>query len=1001
MKKDINIQKQIKRRKLMDQVKQQLFHFEKNQGISQKIKNHCYTKIATLEASMYKTKEPVPFAEVDETLLKPIKVGDLWSSESFDCAWFKVKGEIPQTKEGEHVALMIFVGGEGECRDLNGVAINGTTAIVQYVEKLQPVVGKRQVEIPQTMLDAGKIDMWIEAGNNRKMNLPKCAREAKFQQADIVIVNDDIKSYYYDYLALSMQVEQLEKGSDKRVALKNAIDESTALLGDFSAENVAKANAILRSFMSEKSENEFLAYCVGHAHLDLAYLWPVRESKRKAVRTFTNALASMKKYENYVFGASQPQQFEWMEENEPEVFERLKEAVASGNIELQGGMWVEADSNVTSGESLIRQNVYGQAYWKEKFGKISKICWLPDAFGFSANLPQICKKSGMDYFLTTKISWNQQNKFPHDTFKWEGIDGSMLLTAFPPEKNYVSDVTPWMLAQGADEMQEKDDIKIFVSLFGAGDGGGGAGEGHFEMLERCNHITTSPNAKMAPASDYFEALEPQADKLATYKGELYLEKHQGTFTTQSKNKLYNRKIEFLLHNVEALAAQAIAKGYNYPKEQMDKIWKEFLLFQFHDIIPGSSIARVYVESVARYEEMVEELNAIIGDMGKFFETTEEKYAANFNSFDFDGYVAHGSDTYKVSAAAYGFAKAEKVEGEAVSCAVSKDSMENENITVKFDKNGEICSLVDKRSGQEYAKTTLNQLVVYEDKRLFYDAWDIDINYTKQKPTRCKFVSTSSKLTSSGAVRVSKYKYGKSLITQTIKLDTNADSIVFDTTVNWKETHKMMRANFESSVWSKTAICDIQMGHYKRSTQNETSIDKAAFEVVANKYVSLNDGKFGISYITDCKYGWRLKDGLASLNLLRGTVYPDPKADKGIHNFSYAIYVGDSKTVADNTAKTAFNFNNPPKLVNFKADEAFAKVSDKHVVLDTIKPAEDGNGIILRLYEDAEMAKTVSIELAVEGYSAVETNMLEETIGDIDLSSVSFTPFEIKTIRITK
>lgn len=970
-------------------------------GISQTIKNHCYTKIASLDATMYKTKEPVVFAEVDESKLEPISIGTLWSTDSFDCAWFKMKGEIPQTQDGQHVALMIFVGGEGECRDLNGLTINGTTAVVQYVEKLQPVVGKRQVEIPQDMLAAGKIDMWVEAGNNKKMNLPICDREAIFQQADIVIVHDDVKNYYYDYLALSMRAADLEKDSDERTKIEAAIAQSTSLLGDFSTENVAKAAVALKTQMSEKSENKFTAYCVGHAHLDLAYLWPVRETKRKAVRTFSNALASMKKYDDYVFGASQPQQFEWMEENEPDLFEKMKEAVAQDKIELQGGMWVETDSNVVNGESIVRQNLYGQKYWQEKFGKTSKICWLPDAFGFSANLPQICKKSGMDYFVTTKISWNQQNKFPHDTFNWEGIDGTKLLASFPPEKNYVSDVTPAELNRGANELQEKEELDIFLALFGSGDGGGGAGEAHFEMLDRCNKIPTVPNAKMAPAIEYFKKLEPSAEKLSTYKGELYLEKHQGTFTTQAKNKWYNRKIEFMLHNVEALACQAIAKGYEYPKAQIDKIWKDVLLFQFHDIIPGSSIARVYVESVARYQEIVEELTQIIADMGKFFDGTDEKYAANLNSYEFDGYITDEKDTYKVTAPAYGFAKAEKVQGEVSTCKVSKDTMENELLEVKFDKNGEISSLVDKRTGKDFVKNTLNQLVVYEDKKLFYDAWDIDINYTKQKPTRCKFVSSSSKLTASGAVRTSKYKYGKSVVTQTVKLDSNSDMVVFDTHVNWKETHKMMRVNFEGSVWNKTAICDIQLGNYKRSTLNESSIDKAAFEVCAHKYVKFTDDKFGISYLTDSKYGWRLKDGLASLNLLRGTVYPDPKADKGMHEFSYAIYVGDKASVNEDTAKKAYLFNNPPMLMNCKAADGFAKSSKSNVVIDTIKPAEDGNGIIIRAYEDSETATTASVEVAIDGYKAVETNMLEETIGDIDLSNLEFIPFEIKTIRISK
>ncbi|MBO5776172.1 MAG: alpha-mannosidase, partial [Clostridia bacterium] len=427
-------------------------------------------------------------------------------------------------------------------------------------------------------------------------------------------VNEEAKSTYYDALALEYQISLDECKGVKKKSARRALHKALAIAakGDYKG-----ASEILKAEYQVGEENPFTIYATGHAHLDLAWLWPIRETKRKAARTFANQLRNMERYPDYVFGASQPQQFAWMEEMYPELFEELKAAVARGQLEVQGGMWVECDTNVTSGESLIRQNLYGKRYWKEKFGKDMRMCWLPDVFGFSGNLPQILKKCGMDYFLTIKLSWNEHNKFPHRAFVWEGIDDSDVVVHMPPDETYNSEGNAWSLMNAIRNFPEKDKVKNISMLYGIGDGGGGPGEGHIEMLRHESDMKELPKVKFAHTIDFFDKLNEQKDELVRHKGELYLEKHQGTYTSQSNNKMNNRKIEFALHNVEFLASVAAKKGYVYPKEKIEKIWKEVLLYQFHDIIPGSSIHRVYEESVARYEVMLGELKEIREDILAF------------------------------------------------------------------------------------------------------------------------------------------------------------------------------------------------------------------------------------------------------------------------------------------------------------------------------------------------------------------------------------------------
>ncbi len=965
-------------------------------GSLRKMRSACYTKVGSLDAVYSPSSEPVPFEEKDSLEYRPVHKGQIWSAECYGSAWFRFTGKIPESAAGRRVALLIGDRGEGLIYDKEGRPVKGISDIGAFIDFAQPHIGKRYFEIAERAEGGEEIDWFMDAGNNHKPTDKVIT--AKLAQADIVVVNDEIKAVYYDVLALLFQQSVTQKQDPKQKSIARSVKEAIRLV--LKENDPAAAKAVTEKEMDTGEKLPFTAYSTGHAHLDLAWLWPIRETKRKAVRTFTNQLYNMDKYPEYIFGASQPQQFEWIEKKYPELFLKLKEKIESGQLEIQGGMWVECDTNVPSGESLIRQNLYGKRYWREKFGRDMRMCWLPDVFGFSGNLPQILKKCGMDYFETIKLSWNEHNKFPHRTFIWEGIDSSSVIVHMPPDETYNSEGNAWTFHNALKNYPEKDKLNYFGVLYGVGDGGGGPGEGHIEMMSRAKRMKGLPEVRFSEAITLFDRFKQDEDKLVRHKGELYLEKHQGTYTTQAKNKLLNRRIEFSLHNTEFLLALAEKKGMEYPKGALDEIWKEVLLYQFHDIIPGSSIARVYDESVARYEKMLEDLVKIRKEALKVLSDGEEGLSAvNYTSYEAEYPVLFKDAWYKLKLKPYSAGALEPyTPPEKSPLKASANHIESDLYKIEFDPYGNIKSLIAKESGREYCAGYLNKLNVYRDKRLHYNAWDISINYTKHAPREFKLVDSSVKVTDCTVTRENVYRYHRSQIIQKVVLTLGKPLIDFVTTVDWQETHKMLRADFRPAVFSPEVTCDIQMGNIKRSTGDRTKIEKAQFEICAHKWIDVGENA-GIAVITDGKYGYRVKEGLISLNLLRSPMFPAPDADKGVHNISYALYPHEGSYNDAEVQKQAYLYNNRPAIFECKLDISPVFVSsDTHIVIETIKRSEDGEGIIVRAYEDSGSERTVSITGAIEG-KVYETDLLENVSGEASLKDVAFKPFEIKTFKI--
>jgi alpha-mannosidase len=959
------------------------------------IRKHIYIKIGSLDAVYASTAEPVTYADRLKLEYKPIRPGGKWGG-FFDCAWFNFTGNILKEHLDKDLWVRINISGEGLIYDENGNPIKGLAKFLCVADALGSVSGKHLFRLNNP---SEKLNFWVETGNNGFNG--KSTGQAKFKKADILIRNKNIFDLYYDFLTLYLKLTILDKKSIHAKALNLALKKAASILKDYNDDEVNRAREILSAELIKTTpeDDKFTFYATGHAHLDLAWLWPVRETKRKAARTFSNQLDLINNYPDYIFGASQPQQYQWMKDLYPALYGQIKHAVNSGRIEAQGGMWVEADTNVTGGESLVRQMLYGKRFFKDEFDKDMKILWLPDVFGFSGALPQIIKKSGMDYFLTIKLSWNEHNKFPQHSFIWEGIDGSAVLVHMPPEGTYNSEANADAIIDAYNKYVEKHTNKAFLP-FGVGDGGGGPGESHLEIISREYDLEGIKKVKLSTAEEFFRELEMDKSTLNSYQGELYLEKHQGTLTTQAKNKRYNRKIEILLRNIELLASYAAEKGYTYPKEKIENIWKEVLLYQFHDIIPGSSINRVYVESVKRYQEMIQELNAIYLDITARLSNGEAAFTAiNTLQFERKEWVKRDNRWYYAEIAPFSSAPLAQKNPDSSSLSYSSDSIANDKLIISFSDDGSIRSLIDV-NGRDYCGDYLNRLAVYRDKRLYYNAWDIDINYTLKSPAYFKAESSETFIDGPRVIRRTSYAYHNSTLVQDVILISGLDYVIFDTKVDWHEKHKMLRAEFMPSVYSDKVLCDIQFGNIERSTRTDNPVARAQFEICAHKYVDVSSEEAGISLINDCKYGHRVKDGLISLNLLRSPVFPDPEADRGSQEFVYALYPHRGGAFDSNLIEYAYAINNPVMLSDYAViiDKLF-NIRGSNIILETVKAAEDADGVIIRLFETCGKPARVKFVASVKYAKAYECDMLENILSEINLDKLEFKPYEIKTILL--
>ncbi|MBW4085087.1 alpha-mannosidase [Paenibacillus sp. S150] len=799
---------------------------------------------------------------------------------------------------------------------------------------------------------------------------------------------------------------------------------------------------------------------VGHTHIDVAWLWRLKHTREKTARSFSTVLRLMEEFPEYQFLQTQPQLYDYLKQDYPELFGRISERIKEGRWEAEGAMWLEADCNIPSGESLVRQILTGKRYLREQFGIESKYLWLPDVFGYSWALPQVLRKSGIDTFMTTKISWNQFNRMPHDTFRWRGLDGSEILTHFitTSEKNgdaytYNGRMTAALLRGIWNSYQDKELSDHLLFAYGWGDGGGGPTREMLELRRRFDKLPGMPKLNMGSAGEYFAGLHERIEKseayVHTWNGELYFECHRGTYTSQARNKKYNRRLELLLRDAEWLhTLNGVRRGdleTAYPAAELRAIWEILLRNQFHDIIPGSSIKEVYEDSDLEYAEGEARSLALIngggaGEAGGNSGGLEYSTLLNSSAWDRPRYVElpgkaadadifldaagqrleqqrtadGGSLVYVPSVSALGTAVLQFVRRQAEDtlaeeagqlAAVAAGRLATPLVEAVWNGQGHFTSLRDRRSGRELLAPGQrgNVLQVFEDKPLDYEAWDIDIFY-QEKMTEISQL-TQCELVENGPLRAvlrMSWTFHRSTIVQHIIFYRDTPRIDFRTELDWHGHNQLLKVAFPVDIHAMEATYDIQFGNVKRPTHWNTSWDYARFETVGHQWADVSETGYGVALLNDCKYGYDIKDSVLRLTLLKTAVHPDPEQDQGHHSFTYALYPHTGDFVEGGVVQEAWELNNPLRIVPGRLEGGpLFSIGGGHVLIDAIKRSEDGTGVVLRLHEYAGSRNLVRVESAYSIVSWQECSLMEEPLGEWHEDEMEFRikPYEIRTFRI--
>lgn len=987
-------------------------------AIIDRIAKSVYTPVADLDMMAWVTSEPVSFAERESGTALALTVGQSWG-KLFDCAWFHFTGQIPASAASSQIVLLIDLNGEACVVDAEGNPRQGLTTKNSDFDMSFGKPGKRVVPVTDCAVGGECIDVWADAGCNDLFGNFKA--EGTVREACIAIKHPELYALSYDMEVLHELMLQLPQDSARAHRLWAAIYAASCVLDQYTDDEACQARAILAPELAKRGGDPSLTIgAVGHAHIDLAWLWPIRETIRKGARTFSTALQMMERYPDYIFGASQPQLYKWMKEYYPGLYAGIQQRIAEGRWDVQGAMWVEADTNITGGESLVRQLLYGKRFFRREFGKDVRNLWLPDVFGYCGSLPQLLKKAGVDYFLTQKLSWCEINRYPHHTFHWQGIDGTKILAHLPPEDTYNSSAAPRAVVKTERSFLDKSTSDRCYMLFGIGDGGGGPGEEHLERLAREKNLQGLCPVVQERAEQFFAEIERDAEKYCTWSGELYLEKHQGTFTTQARNKRYNRLMEFSLREAEWLATTSHwVNDTAYPAQQLLEIWEEVMLYQFHDILPGSSITRVYEESCARYAELLNASRQLadnaMATVTRQIDTTSFTHPviiSNALSWDRDEFIEVDGTWQQVHVPSLGYTTVEA--GESVSFVAptaTTTRLENDYLRVTFAADGAITAITDKTNGRQVlAPDSMgNKLAVYRDSG---DAWDFPMNYAERVPEYFQLQSAEARVDGPRAILRQHYIYGTSTLTQDIILTLGSRCLEFVTEVDWQESERMLRTSFPVAVFATEATYEIQYGSLRRPTHQNTSWDMARFEVCAQKWVDLSEHTYGVALLNDCKYGYRVQGNALEMNLLRSPHYPDPQADLGHHRFTYALLPHAGNHIDGRVIQEAYALNVPlrqtadtPHAGTLSAAHAFVQVDTPNVVVEAVKMAEDTDDMIIRLYETIGSSTCASIKFGIPVGGVTLVNLLEEDIQALTMQEncveLPFTPFEVHTLRVTR
>ncbi|MGV9419051.1 alpha-mannosidase [Streptomyces sp. NPDC003674] len=965
--------------------------------------------------------EPVPVAEGLAAEPEPIEVGARWGAP-WGTSWFRVTGTVPEAWAGRTVEALLDLGFDEnmpgfQCEGLvyrpDGTPVKGLNPRNQWVRIGAPVDGGEEVRLHVEAASNPVILDYHPFRPTRLGDKDTAGHEPQYTltRMDLAVFDETVWRLVLDLEVLGELMAELPEDSARRHDILRAVDRALDLVDLQDVNGTAeRAGAALAGVLAARAvPSAHRISAVGHAHIDSAWLWPLRETVRKVARTTANMTALIEDEPEFVFAMSQAQQWAWVKEHRPEVWARVRKAVAEGRFVPAGGMWVESDTNMPGSEAMARQFVHGKRFFLDEFGIENEEAWLPDTFGFAAGLPQIIRAAGSKWLLTQKISWSRTNSFPHHTFHWEGIDGTRIFTHFPPVDTYNCSMRGGEIAHAARNFKEKGRARHSLAPTGWGDGGGGTTREMVAKAARLRDLEGSATVAWETPRAFFEKAEAEYPEPPVWVGELYLELHRATLTSQARTKQGNRRSEHLLREAELWAATAAVRtGFPYPYGELDRIWKTVLLHQFHDILPGSSIAWVHREARATYERVAAELTGII-------EAAQGALAGEGAT----PLVFNAAPHARAGVPAGGAAAARTTGGTTLSPRPGGGHvLDNGRLRVGIDARGLVVSVHDAATDRETVAPgrAANLLQLHPDFPNMWDAWDVDEFY-RNTVTDLTEADSVTEAGDGASVRVVR-SFGASRVTQVLSLPPGERRLVIDTEVDWHETEKFLKLAFPLDLHAERYASETQFGHVHRPTHTNTSWEAAKFEACNHRFVHLEEPGWGVALVNDSTYGHDVTrtvrtDGdrgtttTVRASLLRAPRFPDPETDQGVHRFRHALVPGAA--VAD-AVREGWRINLPERRVTGAREVApLVTVDDDAVVVTAVKLADDGSGdVVVRFHEAHGGRARATLTAGFEVGGVTATDLLERPAAgspaperDGNRITVRLRPFELMTLRLTR
>lgn len=1050
------------------------------------LKDDFYEPLSEIRFAAHTTMEQIALSEAEKLEYRPVKPGWKWG-KTYEYCWLRGEIVLPPEAAREKIVLdlhpgyesCVFVNGKefGTVRNswvttrhhylVDNVIASDAESGEKFEILLETYAGQYYPEAPSLDNATGP----VLPGSYQNL-IPEGER-VTLGRSTFGIWNEEAYQLYLDVTTLQSLWKTLDKSSLRAVKIEEGLEEFTRIV-DFEQDRARRicdyrmARAVLKPLLvAHNGSTKPTFYAVGNAHIDIAWLWPILESKRKTERTFAAQLRHLEEYPDYIFLQSQPALYDMCCKCYPDLFQKIKKAAQEGRWIPEGAMWVEPDTNLPSGESLVRQLLYGKDYFQKEFGVDSEILWLPDSFGYSGALPQLLKDAGVKYLVTQKIFWsyNEGEEFPYHYFAWEGIDGTSV-TVFLPT-SYIYQTTPEEIESVWKNRRQRRNLDSFLLPFGYGDGGGGPTRDHIEYALRQKDLEGGAAVVIKGPNDFFHDLDEKGGPTDIWNGELYFSAHRGTFTTQAKVKANNRHCEAMLHELEFWNALVSAMGETVPcsRENIETLWKGLLLNQFHDILPGSGVARIYEDARREVENVIQRAKEATVEVFRTLAATRK------DSFSEEKWnvMSHSENGETISIMnSQGFARMEVVElpdkiegtvitgegdalpvinhkilvrvpptGSVVLCSLARQKsvesgyfsysvtaeqdkkgnwmLANNRIRVVINGRGEIVSFIRKESGREFAKGPLNHFRLFKDIPRKFDAWDIDSNYAENEIealTEAKVVLLEKNDLEAVLLLTGNLQNANSLLKQKIILQAEQDHLRFETEVDWKALHRLLKVSFPVNVKTTDGVNEIQYGYVKRPTTRSRMYDKERFEVCNHRYTALFDGAHGAALLNESKYGISMEENRMELSLLRAAAAPQMRTDNELQKFTYEFTTWDGSFEDSTVVQDGIALNEPLQIIPGIVDiPSVISMDTPNIILDTVKLAEDGSGdVILRLYEAKHCDTTAKMCIRISGKitlcNILEQELLDENVQicpeeDIQEVYLHFAPFQIRTLRVKR